>query len=70
MKVFYQSASIGECVDVQFKDRSTPIRLSPQYVREGVIVTGWEVQQQNDCNQVWIVSTMISETFTISFFSR
>ena len=58
MEAFYQSEStfIGECVDVQFKDRSTPIRLSPQYVREGVIACGWKVtvQQQNDCNQVWI----------------
>ena len=55
MKAFYQNASIGECVDVQFKDRSTPIRLSPQYVR-GVIASGWAVtvEQKNDCNQVWI----------------
>ena len=58
MKAFYQSAIIGECVDFQFKNRFTPIRLSPQYVREGVIACGWEVTV-DDCNQVWIVSTMI-----------
>ena len=51
MKAFYQSAIIGECVDVQFKSRSTPIRLSPQYVREGVIACGWEVTVDY-CNQV------------------
>ena len=50
MKAFYRSASIGECVDVQFKDRFTPIRLPS----EGVVVSGWKVtvEQQNDCNQV------------------
>ena len=57
MKAFYQSEStfIGECVDVQFMDRSTPIRLSPQYVREGVIASGWKLtveQKNSDCNQV------------------
>ena len=61
MKAFYQNASIGECVDVQFENRFTPIRLSPQYVREGVIVSGWEVTV-DDFNQVWIVSIMILET--------
>ena len=51
MKAFYsQNAVIGECVDVQFKDSFTPIRLPS----EGVIVSGWKVtvEQQNDCNQV------------------
>ena len=72
MKAFYHSAIIGECVDVQFKNSYTLIKLSPQYVREGlcVIACGWEVtvQQQNNCNQVWSVPTMILEAFTILFF--
>ena len=54
MKAFYHSASIGECVRVQFKNSYTPIGLSPQYVREGVIASGWKVtvQQKNVCDQV------------------
>ena len=55
MKAFYQNASLGECADVQFKDRSTIIKLSPQYVRD-VIASGWKVtvEQNNVCDQVWI----------------
>ena len=69
MKAFYSqsTAIIGECVDVQFKDRSTPIKFSSHYMREGVIASGWKVTV-DDCNQVWIVSTIISVTFTFLFF--
>ena len=67
MKSLHQklNASLGECLDVQFKNRSTPIKLPPQYMREGVIESGWKmtIEHQNDYNQVWIseqiVSTMI-----------
>ena len=60
MKAFYQSASIGECVDVQFMDRSTPIKLSPQYVT---------VEQKNICNQVWISKQIVSTIIFGDFYN-
>ena len=39
IKAFYQSAIIGECVDVQFKNKTTPISLSSS----DKTINGWNL---------------------------
>ena len=49
MKTFYnQSACIGECVDVQFENRFTPISLSSS----DKTINGWNVQNSQQSYEV------------------
>ena len=48
MEAFYQIASIGQCVDVQFENKSTPISLSLR----NKMIHGWNLMNSQQHHEV------------------